>query len=68
MRVYKDLGSILTIVLGATKSKWMPNLIDGSFPKLQRFLYRPQNTIILIMGTPQKEAPNFEKLPDTGSS
>ena len=38
----------------------LPLVIYGGFPIPQ---YRPQNTIILIMGTPHNGTPNFGKLP-----
>ena len=34
------------------------------FPKIRGTQYRPQNTIILSIGTPKKVPPNFGKLPD----
>ena len=38
-------------------------MLLGSFSKKREPQYRPQNTIVLIVGTPQKSTPNFGKAP-----
>ena len=35
----------------------------SSFSKIRGPQYRPQNTIVLIIGTPKRGTPNFGKLP-----